>query len=142
MMSGVNEMADTLGQQFAQVEGQEGLDRIKVVVSDIQSLEQYARTAKYLASLDIVDSVQATEVGQNQVAFLLLLRGQIQSFKQATVYGETLAADDSQPAQQADASPPPAPDSLSPDSLSLPADDSSQPATTTDMITLHYRLLP
>ena len=151
MTAGINEMADKLGQQFAQVEGQDTRDRVEVVVSDIQSLAQYARAAGYLASLDVVDGVQATEVGQNQVAFMLYLRGQIQSFRQATVYGETLVVDDSRLAQApppADAPPPPVSGSMP--ATDMPTTDMSTtdlptadiPPTASGVTTLYYRLLP
>ena len=129
LADGLGRMADTLGEQFAQVEGQQGKERLTVTVSDIQSLEQYARAMKYLESLDVVDSVKVTEVGPNHASFLLSLRGQSQSFRQATVFGETLAPDDSQRSL----------DTPPPGDVPVSADDGQHTAQQT---TLYYRLLP
>lgn len=87
---GVHEAADVLAARFATRRTDSGLADVALAVSGIRTLEDYARTLRYLRSLDAVDAVRVTHVQADKVSFRLLARGGESALEQVVSFSRTL----------------------------------------------------
>lgn len=88
--AGVDGAADHLGRRFAMVFDESQRSRVKVVVKDIRSLEDYARAAQFLQSLDMVTETQVAQVVDTSVTFTLQVNGISSALAQTISFGRTL----------------------------------------------------
>ena len=72
-------------------------NRVMITVRDVNTLNDYARTLKYLQSLDLVRRVQIVSVSPSQLVFRISIRGSRQGLVQVIAFGGTLAALGSEP---------------------------------------------
>ena len=91
LSAGVDGVADHLGRRFAKVFDESQSGRIKVMVKDLKTLEDYARTAQFLQSLDVVTAMQVESVVGETVTFDLQVRGNSEGLAQTIGFGRTLA---------------------------------------------------
>jgi len=90
LAAGVDGAADHLGRRFAMVFDESQRSRVKVIVKDINTLEDYARTSEFLQSLDIVTTTQVTQVEGSTVTFTLQVNGSSRVLAQTISFGRTL----------------------------------------------------
>ena len=91
LSAGVDGIADHLGRRFAKVFDESQSGRVKVVVKDLITLEDYARTTQFLQSLDVVTAMQVESVVGETVTFDLQVRGNSEGLAQTIGFGRTLA---------------------------------------------------
>ncbi len=91
LSAGVDGVADHLGRRFAKVFDESQSGHVKVVVKDINTLEAYARTSQFLASLDVVTALQVERVVDTTMTFDLRVRGNSEGLAQIISFGRTLA---------------------------------------------------
>ncbi len=91
LLAGVHESADRLASRFGGFTGTTAATGVEVNVTGIRSLSDYARTLKYLGSLDEVSRVDVVRVATDGVSFRLDARGGRQSVRQVIALGRTLA---------------------------------------------------
>ena len=91
LSAGVDGAADHFGRRFAKVFDESQSGRIKVVVKDLNTLEDYARTMQFLQSLDVVTAMQVASVVGDTVIFDLQVRGDSEGLAQTISFGRTLA---------------------------------------------------
>ena len=85
---GIAEAADWLAVRYAVVSADASVRPL--VVEGVQSLEDYARVSKYLASLAPVESVQVARVSGQEVEFNLQLRAAERNLLQVITLGKLL----------------------------------------------------
>lgn len=88
---GLGEVADLIARRFARVGAVGDQSLVSLVVSDVNTLPDYARTLRYLESLDGVSSVNPTEVIAGSVSFRLESRGGADALQQVISLGRTLS---------------------------------------------------
>jgi len=86
---GVDRMADLLAATFNQNKAQ-GQDSVSITVTDINNIDQYAATLKYLQSLSSVSQVLVSHVSAGEVTFKLLAHGGCPAVAQAIELGRKL----------------------------------------------------
>ncbi len=86
---GVDELVDKLATQYANT-GSTRTEVIELLVSDINELDEYARTLSYLESLQSVTAVQVKRVTTDEVMFELVSHGGLTAFNQTISLGKTL----------------------------------------------------
>jgi len=91
LSAGVDGVADHLGRRFAKVFDESQSGRVKVVVKDLITLEDYARTTQFLQSLDVVTAIQVESVVGETMTFDLQVRGNSEGLAQTIGFGRTLA---------------------------------------------------
>jgi hypothetical protein len=90
LREGVETTSDILATLFA-VQGSENLsNRVHLTVTDVNSLDQYARVSRYLGSLTQVRHAFVDRVEGNNVDFLLELQGSNQNLEQVIALGGIL----------------------------------------------------
>ncbi len=125
LVAGVDGAASRLAARYAQrINGGVAGKRVMITVRDVNTLADYARTLKYLQSLDLVRRVQVVSVSASQLVFRIAIRSNRQGLVQAIAFGGTLATVGREPGV------PP---------LVVAAGTTSQPAAPPG---LSYRLLP
>ena len=87
---GIDEMADRLAARYAQKGSAADAVQLDVTVSDVNTVDDYARTVKYLASLNSVAAVQVTRVEPGHVVFSIRVHGGEPALLQALSFGSTL----------------------------------------------------
>ncbi len=87
---GVDGLADTLAQQFAQVISETVEGSVGLKVTGVSSVEDYARVTKYLAGLDLVSRVEVERVTGDSVFMQLALLGDAKRLAQHIRLGTTL----------------------------------------------------
>ncbi|MDH5300644.1 MAG: DUF2066 domain-containing protein [Gammaproteobacteria bacterium] len=88
---GIDGVADNLAQRYAHVgEGESGAYWLEI--TDVKSLQDYARVGRYLKSLAAVDGLELQSVIEDQLSFRVNVRGGIASLEQAISLGSTLKA--------------------------------------------------
>lgn len=93
LLAGVHESADLLASRFGGFSGTAVADRVEVSVTGIRSLRDYARTLRYLGSLDEVSRVDVTNVKTGSVSFRVDARGGRETVRQVIALGRTLTED-------------------------------------------------
>lgn len=91
LLAGVHEIADRLASRFGGFTGTATASGVAVKVSGIQTLRDYARTLRYLDSLDEVSRVDVTRVEGASVSFRVDARGGRETVRQVIALGRTLA---------------------------------------------------
>lgn len=86
---GIDELADRLASRYAN-SGSTQAEVIQLQVSDINNLDEYARTLSYLESLQSVSSVQVKHVFSDKVLFEIISHGGQTVISQAINLGKTL----------------------------------------------------
>ena len=89
--AGIETAADRLAARFAQVLTVGGGGSVDMVVSDINSLDDYARAMRYLNGLDPVRSLTVARVAGNAVTFRVTVRGSVDSLVRTIGFGGALA---------------------------------------------------
>ncbi len=90
LSAGVDGVADHLGQRFAKVFDESQSGRVNVIINDVTTLEDYARSAQFLQSLDVVTAMQVVTVAASSVTFELQIRGDSEGLAQIISFGRTL----------------------------------------------------
>jgi Uncharacterized protein conserved in bacteria len=86
----VDGAAEALASRFAVRVGENVNTPLKLRVSGITRLEDYARVARYLASLSVVTNVQPSVVEASSITFVLEMRGDRRSLTESIALGGTL----------------------------------------------------
>lgn len=89
---GVDGLADTLAQRFAQVITETPKDSVLMEVTGVTGIDDYARVVKYLSGIDVVGRVQVQRISGSDVFVQLALRGDVSGLVQHISLGTTLAA--------------------------------------------------
>ena len=92
---GIDEAAEILAARFAQLQLDTVANSLLVRVNGIDTLPAYDRAAKYLAGLDMVETVQPYLVDTGSVIFRVTARSGRLALAQAVALGQTLASDTS-----------------------------------------------
>jgi uncharacterized protein len=87
--AGIERLADDLAARYVAPSGAER-GRLALAVTDVMSLEAYARADRYLRELGPVEEVQVLQVEPERVVFLLEVRGGQQALERAIAPGGVL----------------------------------------------------
>ena len=87
---GMHEAADRLAARFAMRGAAASVSRTRIVVDGVERLEDYARLLRYLASIDIVETVQVERVEGARVRFVLEAKGGRPALAELIALGRTL----------------------------------------------------
>jgi len=87
---GIDQAADLVAQQFAQITSDAQINVLQVSVKDVASLVDYAVAARYLQSLASVVQAEAVSLEPTGVTFRVELRGDRRGLEQAIALGRTL----------------------------------------------------
>lgn len=87
---GFNSFVDILAAEFARTGSNTLLGDIEITVSDVNSVEQYARLVNYLDSLSSISEVHVKEVGTGEVTLALTAHGGEQAVVRTIGLGRTL----------------------------------------------------
>lgn len=90
--SGIVGSLEILGSKYAQVYDNSTPGEFNIAVTDIKSLDQFARVSNYLQSLEQVKDLYPTHIDDNSVAFRLDIRGNSKGLIQTIGLGNVLAA--------------------------------------------------
>jgi len=91
---GIDRAADTLAAHFARPLEADVPGRLQLMVTDVNTLQDYARASRYLASLDAVERVHTTRVAPGRVWFRLEAAAGREAVARAITLGRTLRAVD------------------------------------------------
>ena len=86
---GVNELIDNLAEQYVNV-GFTRTEVLELLVTEVNDLDDYARTLAYLESLGSVSEVQVKKLSQNKVMFELIIHGDLATINQSIALGNIL----------------------------------------------------
>jgi uncharacterized protein len=86
---GVDELVDRLAAKYVN-SGSTGTEVLELVVSNINDLDDYAKTLSYLESLQAVSEVQVKKVTANEVMFEIISHGGVTAINQTIALGNTL----------------------------------------------------
>ncbi len=93
VLDGMHEVADRLATRFARLTGIGDSAGVGVIVSGVRNLDDYARTLRYLDSLDEVTRVDVIEVEPERIAFVVSARGGSDGLRQVIALGSTLTVE-------------------------------------------------
>lgn len=86
---GVNELVDRLANEYvSSVSG--GTEILELTVTDINSVDDYARALSYIQSIQAVTEVQVKQVKQGEVLFEVISHGGITAINKTIALGRTL----------------------------------------------------
>jgi len=88
--AGIDQVADLVAQQFAQVTSDAQVKVLQVSILDVASLADYAQAARYLQSLTSVVQAEVVSLEPARVTFRLELRGERPGLEQAISLGRSL----------------------------------------------------
>ena len=91
LRAGVDELADRLAARYVK-RGSAAVERIRLTVRDVASIDDYARTLAHLEALQSVLSVEVKRVRPNELALELNARGGLAAIEQALGLGGALEA--------------------------------------------------
>jgi hypothetical protein len=91
LAEGMQHAADLLAARFAARRSGSSATDLELVVNGVRTLQDYARTLRYLQSLDIVNGVRVIRADSDQVSFRLLARGGQDALEQVISFSRTLA---------------------------------------------------
>lgn len=86
---GLNGLVDRLASQYVDT-GSTNKEVIKLVISDINDLNGYAKTLNYLESIQAISDVQVRQVSAGEVTFEVISYGGIDKINQTIALGKTL----------------------------------------------------
>lgn len=87
---GVAGAVDFLASRYAPVAGQQQAGFLPVTVTDVRTLDDYARVSRYLLSLQQVSQVHASRVEADRITFDLDVEGSPESFSKTVSLGSVL----------------------------------------------------
>ena len=87
---GIDNLADVLAAQYTPTVIDVGTNQVRLAVSDIFSVDQYAKVLAYLGSLNSVSDVEVEQVQAGRVTFLLEAHGGQLAVNQAIELGRIL----------------------------------------------------
>ena len=92
----VEESGDNLANELGQLYGaanQNASDVVEITVAGLRSVADYARTERYLSTIDSVTSLLVRRVDERAIIFDLAVKGGFTSLIQIISFGQTLAPD-------------------------------------------------
>jgi len=90
-------LADALGRRYASPAVHVGADKVVLTVRKVASPDDYARTERYLRTLDSVTNLLVSRVDNNGIVFDLDVQGGAVALRQSISFGQTLAPDPDNP---------------------------------------------
>ena len=90
-------LADALGRRYAGAASQSASDGVAVTIKGLHSAADYARTERYLSTLDSVENLQVRRVDEQGITFDLVVQGGLSSLSQSISFGQTLTPDPTDP---------------------------------------------
>lgn len=96
---GVAGAVDILASRYAPAGGQQQAGFLPVTVTDVRTLDDYARVSRYLQSLQQVSQVHAARVEADRITFELDVHGSPDSFSKTVSLGSVLAPYQSLPGE-------------------------------------------
>ena len=87
---GVHQVADRFAARFARRGEAAAPAPAPITVAGVERLEDYARVLRYLASIDIVESLQVARVEPSRVRLVLRVRGGRPALAELIAFGRTL----------------------------------------------------
>ncbi|MDA0820840.1 MAG: DUF2066 domain-containing protein [Proteobacteria bacterium] len=90
-------LADALGRRYAGSTQQSAAELVAVLIRGVTSARDYARTERYLSSVDSVRSLVVRQVDTRGITFDLTVNGGLRALTQTISFGQLLAPDTSDP---------------------------------------------
>ena len=90
-------LANALGRRYAGAANQSASDVVAVTVKGLHSAADYARTERYLSTLDSVTNLLVRQVDEQGIIFDLAVQGGLLSLTQSISFGQTLTPDPTDP---------------------------------------------
>ena len=87
---GMHEVSDRFAARFAMRGAAAASSRVRITVDGVERLEDYGRLLRYLASIDIVETVQVERVESTRVRFVLEAKGGRAALAELIALGRTL----------------------------------------------------
>ena len=87
---GMHQVVDRFAARFARRGAAAAASRVPIAVAGIERLEDYARLLRYLASIDIVETVQVERVETSRVRVVLQAKGGRPALAELIALGRTL----------------------------------------------------
>ena len=87
---GMHQVVDRFAARFARRGAAAAASRVPIAVAGIERLEDYARLLRYLASIDIVETVQVERVETSRVRVVLQAKGGAPALAELIALGRTL----------------------------------------------------
>ena len=87
---GIDQLADMLGQRFAQQMGES--QRLAVEIADVKDYNDYNRLVAYLNNLQAVESVSVVSMNNNLLKVDLTIRGEVSKFRELLAFDGLLQA--------------------------------------------------
>ncbi len=81
MAAGINNTADTLASQFAALDNQNLQSVVKIAVSNVSDLDDYAKVLRYLKRLPSVSKVSVSDMSDNGLLLQVSITGNLQTFQ-------------------------------------------------------------
>lgn len=97
LSAGIDQVADLVARQFAQVTGDAQVQVLQVSILDVDSLADYAQVGRYLQSLASVVQAEVVSLEPARVTFRLELRGDRRSLEQGVALGRSLVPAPAEP---------------------------------------------
>ena len=88
---GMHEVADRFAARFAMRGASAASSRVPITVEGVERLEDYGRLLRYLASIDIVETVQVERVEGTRIRFVLEAKGGRPALAELITLGRTLS---------------------------------------------------
>ena len=86
---GINELVDRIASEYVTA-GSGGTEVLELVVSDVKTVDDYAKALSYLQSIQAVTEVQVKQVSENEVLFEIISHGGITAINKTIALGRTL----------------------------------------------------
>ncbi|MFT4560633.1 MAG: hypothetical protein ACI9BW_000367 [Gammaproteobacteria bacterium] len=90
-------LADRLGRRYASSAQRSAAELVAVLIRGVTNPRDYARTQRYLGSVDSVRSLMVSRVDAEGVTFDLTVNGGLRALTQTLSFGQILAPDPSEP---------------------------------------------
>jgi len=87
---GIDDTADILASRFAVSPGGGSTETVRISVTGVDSLPDYARLSDYLAGLTAVVDMQVAKVAGHEIQYALQLNGSLQDFTHTVTIGTVL----------------------------------------------------
>lgn len=97
LTAGVDKASDLLAQRFARIFALAENNVVELRVSDVRTLEDYARVMRYLVSLDSTAAVQLSQVEPGRALFAVTIESSREGLRQTLALGHVLAVDTAAP---------------------------------------------
>jgi uncharacterized protein len=95
IQSGVYDVADAMATRFAAVENPSAQNEVKLIVTGLNSLDDYAKISQYLNGLPGVKNVQVLNISPDKLDFSLILTSSLVSLQQNIGLGSMLKPNES-----------------------------------------------